>query len=149
MDANTFDKKPLKIIGSTGIEHPIECYVDPNYEFITYPNTNGSKTGHVVFAELKPHDGLLPVFKFRWDHGDKVVDVDIFQKNGSRNDLWNIEDYRGHHADQINEVKYEYSFLIEIPGRKIFEGSIKVGLLIGLNLHDNLRISEKADIKII
>jgi hypothetical protein len=149
MDQNKFVKKSIKIIGSTGIEHSIECYVDPDYEFKTYPDTSGSKTGHVVFAELKPHDGLLPVFKLRWDHGDKVVDVDVFQKNEPRNDLWNLEGYKGHHADKIDEMNYEYSFLIKIPGRKIFEVSIKVGLLIGLNLHDNLHISEKNDIKII
>lgn len=150
MEENKFSKKSTKIIGSRVVEIPADSYVDPDYEFNTYPNTGTSKTGHLVFAELKPNSLQLPIFLFRWDHGNNVVDVDIFQNDKPCNDLWDTKGYTGHRAEKIDEGKREYSFLIEIPGRKIFEGAIRVGLSFGLSVEPAsfIMTGGSADVKV-
>jgi len=109
-----------------------------------------AETGHLVFAELKPNSLQLPIFLFRWDHGNNVVDVDIFQNDKPCNDLWDTKGYTGHRAEKIDEGKREYSFLIEIPGRKIFEGAIRVGLSFGLSVEPAsfIMTGGSADVKV-
>jgi hypothetical protein len=150
MMAKEFAEKPIKVIGSTGVEFVTLLYKDTGYDLKIFPNRKCDVTGHIIFAELDPLNNQFPSFIFRWDHGDKVVDVDILLNNKDRKDLWNYEGYNGHHAKLFDNEVQEYSFLIETPGRKIFEGTINVGLLVGLNAPpEKITLAESVEIKII
>lgn len=148
MNKNEFYNEQIKVGGTTDVEPISIKYKDKDYNFKTHPNNKASKTGHVVIAELIPNDEKLPRFIFRWDHGDGIMDVDIFSGGKNHRVLWKQEGYCGHRTKLIDDERREYFVLIKIPERKIFEGVIKVGLLTELNLFDDISISESADIKV-
>jgi hypothetical protein len=148
MDKKIFSERQIKVGGTTGVEPISIVYKNDNYDLELYSNSKASETGHVVIAKLFSKDEKLPSFIFRWDHGSEVVDIDIFLAGKSRKDLWEQSGYGGHWTKLTNDEKQEYSFLIKIPECKIFEGTIRVGLLTELNLHDTINVSESIDIKV-
>lgn len=139
----------IKVGGTTGVEPISIVHKDDDYDLELCPNSKASETGHIVIAKLSPRDEKMPSFVFRWDHPNGVMDIDIFLAGKSCKYLWKQSGYKGHWTRLTDDEKREYSVLIEIPKRKIFEGIIRVGLLTELNLHDTVSVSEKVDIKII
>ncbi len=149
MDKKQFSKKQIKVGGTTGVEPVSIKYKDKDYTLKTYPENKSSATGHVIIAELFSSDDKLEKFIFRWDHSASAMDIDIFLDGKDCKDLWKQKGYQGHWTKLTNDEKREYSVSIEIPGRKIFEGVIRVGLLTELNSHDDITIGESVDVKII
>lgn len=138
----------IRVGGTTDVEPVSITYKDASYDLKLYPNNKASETGHVVIAKLSPENNALPSFIFRWDHPAGVMDVDIFLGGKDCKNLWKQPGYKGHWTKLTDDKKREYSVLIEIPERKIFEGTVKVGLLTEINVYDTLNISESVNIKI-
>lgn len=150
MDKNQFSNKQIKVGGTTGVKIVSTKHKDDDYNVRSLSNKKASETGHVVIAELFPKDERLPRFEFRIGHDDgNKVDVDILFGDKNCNHLWKEKGYEGHHTKLTDDEKREYSVSIEIPGRKIFKGIVRVGLLTELNLHDKVTIGESVDVKII
>lgn len=148
MDSTKFAEKQIRVGGTTGVEPVLIEYQNDDYNWIFNSDKKAieDKNGYLLIAELFSNDDKLPRFKFRWDHKASTMDVDIFLNGKDCKDLWKQNGYCGHWTELTDDEKREYSVSLEIPERKIFVGTIMVGLLVDLNLHDNLSIRE--DIKI-
>ena len=108
-------------------------YQDGDYDWILNSDKKAikDKNDYLIIAELFSSDDKLPRFKFRWDHKESAMDIDIFLDGESRKDLWKQNGYRGHWTKLTDDEKREYSVSLEIPGRKILRGqSWQVFLLI-------------------
>lgn len=148
MDSKKLSEKQISVGGSSDVV-PIEIrYIDSDYNLKIYPNKKAPPTGLVTFAELESSDNQLPKFIFRWDRVACTMDIDINLNGILRKDLWGQQEYYGHHPEIHNIELREYNVLIGKQGRKIFEGIIRISLLVNLNLHEEIKVSENINIKI-
>jgi hypothetical protein len=150
MDPKQFAEKPIKAARTNKVEPVVTTHMDSDYKLVLCSDTMASKTGLLVIAKLTPKAiKSLPEFWLRWDDKNRELDVDIYLNGENRKDLWSFPGYKGHKTKVDGSEMQEYEVRIKIPGRKVFDGIIRVPLVIGLYRKDTVTISDYRKVKII
>jgi len=102
-----------------------KTYLHPDYDLITDKN-DMTDTGYMVVFKLEPTNPDLPSFVGRWDHKQKVLDIDIFKVDSRSvtNFRAGKNGYDGHHPIVISEAPRLFAIDIRIPDGKILEGTM-------------------------
>ena len=145
MDPKKYSDLQIKVAGTTKVLVKTE-HLDPDYQIVPSSDTAASATGWVIVAKLIPSNTMSPAFYMRWDK--KELDIDIYLSGNNRKDLWDQHGYEGHHSVLVNPDTREYAIDIQVPNKPVFKGSIQVGLVTGLNLHETISLSEHVVIQI-
>lgn len=147
MDEKKFSEKQRKVLGTNKVE-PIQVnHIDRQYELILNSDTPATSTALVTIARLVPRNTQLPAFNMRWDHNKEELDIDIYIGTEIRKDLWKENGYEGHKTTLINPGEYSVNIIMP-ANRTVFNGIVSVGLLVGLNVSDNISLSEHVAIEI-
>jgi len=133
MDPKVFASQSKKVAGSGKVNILNPYYLDSEYDIKCCSDLKATSTGWVTLIKIIPQKETLPSFFLRWDSKSETVDVDIHLNDKYRNDLWNKPGYKGHHTEQIKGPWRRFKVNITIPERKIFVGTVNIGLSIEIN----------------
>lgn len=132
MDPKVFASQPKRVGGSGKVNILNSEHLDPEYELICRSDLKATPTGLVTLIDIIPkNEKTLPTFILRWDSNSDTVDVDICLDGKNRKELWCEHGYKGHHTTRIDGPWWRrFKLDIAIPERKIFVGTVNIGLLI-------------------
>lgn len=142
MDPEKFKEKTKKVAGTTNVDVISTEYLNPDYEIEVLPNKLTTSSGLLEVARLDPVKPGLPKFVFRWDENADVLDVDIYKDGKYRNDLWNENEYKGHHTQRISNGGKIFEADISSFDQPIFKGEIDIGLFIQLTIKDSVNLTD-------
>ena len=146
MDPKVFASQPRRIGGSGKVSILNPYYLDPEYDITCCSDLKATLTGWVTLIKIIPKNETLPSFIIRWDSNSETVDADIYLNDENRKDLWSQPGYNGHHSTQIKGPWRKFEISITIPERKIFLGTVNIGLLIEVDLKLEVELTDAAQI---
>jgi hypothetical protein len=118
--------------GAFGISLQKVCYCDTSYALELYKEPRTAPNGRLDIAELRPKEGTLPSFLFRWDEKDNQLDVDIQGVSSTVKKCFKngIGGYKGHHPQQVQSEGKGRIFEVDIriPEKRIFHGCMTFGI---------------------
>ena len=143
MDPEVFASQPKRIGGSGKVDILNTQHLDPEYKTICYSDLKAPPTGLVTLIDIvAAKEKTLPSFSLRWDSKSDTVDVDIYLNGKNRKDLWDKPGYNGHHSTRIKGPWRRFTIDITIPDRKVFTGTVNIGLLIEVNQKLELELTD-------
>jgi hypothetical protein len=110
------------------------------------------ENGWLPVLKLVPISREDPSFIARWDQQKEELDIDILGVSESeRNDFKNNRSgYSGHHTNRgANTNKHVFDINIDIPGCKIFEGSVSFSKTNDIRPKDTVRFGDSLAAQII